>query len=138
MTYSASFLVAIGTAAWLGMLTSISPCPLATNVAGLEVALDARVDVMAHALDDRDGFRDTHVERMKADGVKIPKKIKAMLDGKNKSFFFFSYEGFRNRKGATATSASVSPSCATLPKSTVARSRWTKARTWAGSWRGSS
>ena len=27
--------------------------------------------------------------------------------GRNKTFFFFSYEGFRNRKGATATSATV-------------------------------
>ncbi|MGK2856088.1 MAG: aromatic aminobenezylarsenical efflux permease ArsG family transporter [Thermoanaerobaculia bacterium] len=35
MTDSASFAVAIGTAAWLGMLTSISPCPLATNVAAV-------------------------------------------------------------------------------------------------------
>jgi cytochrome c-type biogenesis protein len=32
---SASFAVAIGTAAWLGLLTSISPCPLATNVAAI-------------------------------------------------------------------------------------------------------
>lgn len=30
-----SFLVAIGTAAWLGILTSISPCPLATNIAAI-------------------------------------------------------------------------------------------------------
>jgi cytochrome c biogenesis protein CcdA len=32
---SASFAVAVGTAAWLGLLTSISPCPLATNVAAI-------------------------------------------------------------------------------------------------------
>lgn len=30
-----SLLLAIGTAAWLGLLTSISPCPLATNVAAI-------------------------------------------------------------------------------------------------------
>lgn len=30
-----NLLVAIGTAAWLGVLTSISPCPLATNVAAI-------------------------------------------------------------------------------------------------------
>ena len=30
-----SLLLAIGTAAWLGVLTSISPCPLATNVAAI-------------------------------------------------------------------------------------------------------
>lgn len=35
MTDSASFMVAVGTAAWLGLLTSISPCPLATNVAAV-------------------------------------------------------------------------------------------------------
>ena len=29
------FAIAIGTAAWLGVLTSISPCPLATNVAAI-------------------------------------------------------------------------------------------------------
>ena len=32
---SAGFAVAVGTAAWLGILTSISPCPLATNVAAI-------------------------------------------------------------------------------------------------------
>lgn len=31
----ASFVLAIGTAAWLGILTAISPCPLATNVAAI-------------------------------------------------------------------------------------------------------
>lgn len=35
MMDSASFAVAVGTAAWLGLLTSISPCPLATNVAAI-------------------------------------------------------------------------------------------------------
>ena len=35
MTDPASFAVAMGTAAWLGILTSISPCPLATNVAAI-------------------------------------------------------------------------------------------------------
>jgi len=30
-----SMLVAIGTALWLGLLTSISPCPLATNIAAI-------------------------------------------------------------------------------------------------------
>jgi cytochrome c-type biogenesis protein len=32
---AAGFLLAIGSAIWLGMLTSISPCPLATNVAAI-------------------------------------------------------------------------------------------------------
>lgn len=31
----ASLMLAIGTAAWLGLLTAISPCPLATNVAAI-------------------------------------------------------------------------------------------------------
>ncbi len=30
-----SFFFAVGTAAWLGILTSISPCPLATNIAAI-------------------------------------------------------------------------------------------------------
>lgn len=38
----------------------------ASNIAGLEVALDAGVDVLAHALDDDRGWNDTHVARMKA------------------------------------------------------------------------
>jgi len=35
MNEGAGFALAIGTAAWLGVLTSISPCPLATNVAAV-------------------------------------------------------------------------------------------------------
>ncbi|MBI2213074.1 MAG: sulfite exporter TauE/SafE family protein [Acidobacteria bacterium] len=35
MTEPAGFILAIGSAAWLGILTSISPCPLATNVAAV-------------------------------------------------------------------------------------------------------
>jgi imidazolonepropionase-like amidohydrolase len=45
----------------------------ASNVAGLEVALEARVDVLAHALDDERGWNDTHVARMRAvDMAMIP------------------------------------------------------------------
>ena len=36
-----------------------------------------------------------------------PVWIPKIYNGRNKTFFFFSYEGFRNRKGATATSATV-------------------------------
>ncbi|MCC6590543.1 MAG: TonB-dependent receptor [Bryobacterales bacterium] len=36
-----------------------------------------------------------------------PVWIPKIYNGKNKTFFFFSYEGFRNRAGAQATSASV-------------------------------
>jgi cytochrome c biogenesis protein CcdA len=32
---TATFLLALGTALWLGILTSISPCPLATNIAAI-------------------------------------------------------------------------------------------------------
>lgn len=38
----------------------------ASSIAGLEVALDAGVDVLAHALDDDRGWNESHVERMKA------------------------------------------------------------------------
>ncbi len=30
-----SYLLGMGTAIWLGILTSISPCPLATNIAAI-------------------------------------------------------------------------------------------------------
>jgi len=38
-----SFLVALGSAVWLGILTSISPCPLATNIAAISY-IGKRVD----------------------------------------------------------------------------------------------
>ncbi len=38
----------------------------ASNIAGLEVAIEAGVDVLAHALDDDRGFNETHIARMKA------------------------------------------------------------------------
>lgn len=41
----------------------------ASNVAGLEVALDAGVDVVAHALDDTRGLTTRHFERMRAGNV---------------------------------------------------------------------
>jgi imidazolonepropionase-like amidohydrolase len=45
----------------------------ASNLAGLEVALEARVDVLAHALDDERGWNETHVARMRAiDMAMIP------------------------------------------------------------------
>jgi len=37
-----------------------------SSVAGLEVALEARVDVLAHALDDDRGWNEAHIARMKA------------------------------------------------------------------------
>lgn len=38
-----SYLVALGSAIWLGILTSISPCPLATNIAAMTY-IGKRVD----------------------------------------------------------------------------------------------
>ncbi len=42
-------LLAIGTALWLGILTSISPCPLATNIAAISF-IGKRVDSSRHVL----------------------------------------------------------------------------------------
>jgi len=44
-----SFWVAIGSACWLGILTSVSPCPLATNVAAISY-IGRRVDRPSQAL----------------------------------------------------------------------------------------
>jgi cytochrome c biogenesis protein CcdA len=38
-----SYAVALGSALWLGILTSISPCPLATNIAAISF-IGRRVD----------------------------------------------------------------------------------------------
>jgi imidazolonepropionase-like amidohydrolase len=38
----------------------------ASNLAGLEVALEAKVDVLAHALDDYRGWNQSYIDRMKA------------------------------------------------------------------------
>ena len=42
-----------------------------SNVAGLEVALDARVDVLAHAIDDTRGLAPAHLTRMKRQDVAL-------------------------------------------------------------------
>jgi imidazolonepropionase-like amidohydrolase len=42
-----------------------------SNVAGLDVALDARVDVLAHALDDTQGLTPDHLRRMKAQDMAL-------------------------------------------------------------------
>ena len=44
-----SYLVAVGSAIWLGILTSISPCPLATNIAAITY-IGQRVDRPAKVL----------------------------------------------------------------------------------------
>lgn len=43
------YLLAAGTALWLGVLTSISPCPLATNIAAISY-IGRRVDSTRHVL----------------------------------------------------------------------------------------
>jgi cytochrome c-type biogenesis protein len=43
------FLLAAGTALWLGLLTSISPCPLATNIAAISY-IGRRVDSTSYVL----------------------------------------------------------------------------------------
>jgi imidazolonepropionase-like amidohydrolase len=42
-----------------------------SDVAGLDVALDARVDVLAHAVDDATGLSPAHRERMRAENVAL-------------------------------------------------------------------
>ena len=42
-----------------------------SNVAGLEVALAAKVDVLAHAIEDTDGLTDEHLRRMKAQDMAL-------------------------------------------------------------------
>jgi hypothetical protein len=66
-------------------------------------ALDAN-RFFSNALSQKKAVYKQHDLGVAAGGpIWIPK----IIHGKNRSFFFASYEGFRNRKGATATSASV-------------------------------
>src|SRR5205807_4937881 len=39
----------------------------------------------------------------------LPVYLPKIYNGRNRTFFFFSYEGFRNRVGATATPYTVPP-----------------------------
>ena len=48
----------------------------ASNIAGLEVALEARVDVLAHALDDDRGWNESHISRMKANRMSMIPTLK--------------------------------------------------------------
>lgn len=49
-----------------------------SNVAGLEVALDARVDVLAHAVDDTRGLSAEHLKRMQAQNVALVPTLKLL------------------------------------------------------------
>lgn len=54
-----------------------------SSVAGLEVALDARVDVLAHAIDDTEGFTPEHLNRMKAQNVALVPTLRLLAsDGR--------------------------------------------------------
>jgi imidazolonepropionase-like amidohydrolase len=48
----------------------------ASNIAGLDVALKAKVDVIAHALDDDRGFTEAHIAQMKANNVSMIPTLK--------------------------------------------------------------
>lgn len=48
----------------------------ASNVAGLEVALQAKVDVLAHALDDDRGWNESHIARMKENHMSMIPTLK--------------------------------------------------------------
>jgi len=61
----------------LGALVFAHP----SNVAGLEVALDARVDVLAHAVEETDGLRDEHLSRMTRQNMALVPTLK--LFGQN-------------------------------------------------------
>jgi imidazolonepropionase-like amidohydrolase len=52
-----------------------------SNVAGLEVALDARVDVLGHAIDDTRSFAPEHLKRMKAQNVALVPTLKLLASG---------------------------------------------------------
>lgn len=47
-----------------------------SSIAGLEVALEAKVDVLAHALDDDRGWNESHIARMKAAGMAMIPTLK--------------------------------------------------------------
>ena len=49
-----------------------------SNVTGLEVALNARVDVLAHAIDDAQGLTPEHLKRMKARNVALVPTLKLL------------------------------------------------------------
>jgi imidazolonepropionase-like amidohydrolase len=54
-----------------------------SNVAGLQVALDAHVDVLAHAVEDTDGFTPNHLKRMKSQNVGLVPTLKLLAgDGR--------------------------------------------------------
>jgi imidazolonepropionase-like amidohydrolase len=57
----------------------------ASSVAGLEVALDAQVDVIAHALDDTRGLTEEHLRRMKAQNMSLVPTLTLFADNSDAS-----------------------------------------------------
>jgi uncharacterized metal-binding protein len=108
---SDGFLAAGGTAIWLGILTSISPCPLTTNIAAVgaaipekvertrgaasRVVIDGCADHCARKIMDKAGFQvDLHVDvtdlgieksperpRMIDDAKRVIEHVGSLLDG---------------------------------------------------------
>lgn len=73
---------------------------------------DAYEFLRNEALDARGFFAPTKAVYKQHDfGVTAggPVYLPKLYDGRNRTFFFFSYEGFRNRQGATATPYTVPP-----------------------------
>lgn len=53
-----------------------------SDVAGLEVALASGVDALAHSVEVLDGFEDSHLERMRAQGVALVPTLKLFGDAR--------------------------------------------------------
>lgn len=56
-----------------------------SNVAGLEVALAAKVDVLAHAIEDTTGFTGEHLRRMKAQNVALVPTLALFAGGSDRN-----------------------------------------------------
>jgi imidazolonepropionase-like amidohydrolase len=70
----------------------------ASNLAGLEAALEAKVDVLAHALDDDRGWNESHVARMKAGGMAMVPTLK-LFGGRSFTRFIQAEVGTYARAG---------------------------------------
>ena len=68
---------AVGEAHRRGKLVFAHP----SNVAGLDVALRARVDVLAHAIEDTHGLAPEHLRRMKQQNMALVPTLKLLGDG---------------------------------------------------------
>ena len=71
----------------------------ASNVAGLEVALEARVDVLAHALDDDRGLNESHFARMKTGRMALIPTLKLFSGNSYTGFIVKEVGGFQRAGG---------------------------------------